>query len=194
MSRTYHISDFAAFLRKYGDAGRDRGDREESARDDNRSSRPDRGANQGFRQQQNGHDRWRTIYRARNREYSLRESEVQTLSEVGKFRVIPADDLARLGYGGDRSRMENDVQNLRRQGLVEQRSVEGHESYSKQVFTLTKEGHKLLSEQNLIPDRQAIYHGFVKAKKRAMMPTFTASTTRWPRKLTELAARSAASS
>jgi hypothetical protein len=27
------------------------------------------------------------------------------------------------------------------------------------------EGHKLLSEQNLIPDRQAIYHGFVKAKE-----------------------------
>src|SRR5256885_11805195 len=103
MSRTYHISDFAAFLRKYGDAGRDRGDREESARDDNRSSRPDRGANQGFRQQQNGHDRWRTIYRARNREYSLRESEVQTLSEVGK-------------------------------------SIEGHESYSKQVFVITKAG------------------------------------------------------
>jgi len=50
MSRTYHISDFGAFLRKCGDAGRDRGDQEESARDDNRSSRPDRGTNQGFRQ------------------------------------------------------------------------------------------------------------------------------------------------
>ena len=61
--------------------------------------------------------------------------------------------------------MENDVQHLRHQGLIEQRSIEGHESYSKQVFTLTKEGHKLLSEQNLIPDRQAIYHGFVKAKE-----------------------------
>jgi len=61
--------------------------------------------------------------------------------------------------------MESDVQNLRRQGLVEQRGIEGHESYAKQVFTLTKEAHKLLSEQNLIPNRQAIYHGFVKAKE-----------------------------
>jgi len=165
MSRTYHISDFAAFLRKYGDSGRDRGGREESTRDDNRSSRPDRGTNQQFRQPQNGHDRSRTTYRVRNREYSLRESEVQTLIEVGKFRVVPADDLASLGYRGDRSRTESDVQNLRRQGLVEQRSIEGHESYSKPVLTLTKEGHKLLSRQNLIPDRQAIYHGFVKAKE-----------------------------
>src|SRR6266852_5081581 len=97
MSRTYHISDFAAFLRKYGDSGRDRGGREESARDDNRPSRPDRDTNQEFRQPQKEDDRWRTIYRVRNREYSLRESEVQTLSEIGKFRVIPADDLARPG-------------------------------------------------------------------------------------------------
>ncbi len=165
MSRTYHISDFAAFLRKYGDSTRDRGGGEESPRYDNRLSRPDRGKNQEFKQPQNADERSRTIYRARNREYSLRESEVQTLIEIGKFRVIPADDLTRLGYQGDRSRMESDVQNLRRQGLIEQRSIEGHESYSKQVFTLTKDGHKLLSEQNLIPDRQAIYHGFVKAKE-----------------------------
>jgi hypothetical protein len=61
--------------------------------------------------------------------------------------------------------MENDVQNLCRQGLVEQRSIEGHESYSKPVVTLSKEDHKLLSHENLVPNRQAIYHGFVKAKE-----------------------------
>jgi len=110
-------------------------------------------------------DRFRTTYRDRNREYSLRESEVQTLIELGKFRVVPADDLARLGYRGDRSRMENDVKHLRHQGLIEQRSIEGHESYSKQVLTLTKEGHKLLSHHNFIPDGQTIYHGFVKPKE-----------------------------
>lgn len=46
MSRTYHISDFAAFLRKYGDSARDHGGWEESTRHNNRSSRSDRGANQ----------------------------------------------------------------------------------------------------------------------------------------------------
>jgi len=144
MSRAYDISDFAAFLRKYGDSWRDRGGRmEESGQDDNRR-RPDRDRNQEFRQSQNGYDRSRTTYRVRNCEYSLRESEVQTLADVGKFRMLPADDLARFAYRGDRARMESDVQSLRRQGLVEQRSIEGHESYSKQVFTLTKEGHKLL--------------------------------------------------
>ncbi|HTF26855.1 MAG TPA: hypothetical protein VK937_23555 [Candidatus Limnocylindria bacterium] len=61
--------------------------------------------------------------------------------------------------------MKNDVQHLRHQGLIEQRSIEGHESYSNQVLALTKEGHKLLSRQNMIPDRQTIYHGFVKPKE-----------------------------
>ncbi len=165
MSRAYDISDFAAFLRKYRDSGRGRGGRmEESPRDDNRR-RPDRDRNEELGQSQNGNDRSRTNYRVHNREYSLRESEVQTLVDVGKFRMLPADDLARFAYGGDRARMESDVQSLRRQGLVEPRSIEGHESYSKQVFTLTKDGHKLLSRQNLIPDRQAIYHGFVKTKE-----------------------------
>src|SRR6266849_7937705 len=105
MSRTYDISDFAAFLRKYGDSGRDRGGRmEESGRHDNRRSRPDRDRNQEFRQSQNGYDCSRTTYRVRNREYSLRESEVQAHADVGKFRMLPADDLARFAYGGDRAR------------------------------------------------------------------------------------------
>jgi hypothetical protein len=85
MSRTYHISDFVAFLGKYCDSGRDRGGWEESRRYDNRTSRPDRGTNREFRQSQNGHDRSRTIYRVRNREYSLRVSEVKTLIELGKY-------------------------------------------------------------------------------------------------------------
>jgi hypothetical protein len=135
----------------------DRGSRAGSPSD--RQSRDPRASNR------DSSDRFRTTYRERNREYSLRESEVQTLIELGKFRIVPADDLARLGYSGDRSRMENDVQHLRHQGLIEQRSIEGHESYSKQVLALTKDGYKLLSHHNFIPDGQAIYHGFVKPKE-----------------------------
>jgi hypothetical protein len=105
------------------------------------------------------------IYRGRNREYSLRESEVRTLTDVGKFRVVPADDLARFGYHGDRSRMESDVRNLTKQGLVEQRNIEGHSSYSTRVLTLTKDGHRLLEQAQLVSRKQAIYHGFVKPKE-----------------------------
>jgi len=104
-------------------------------------------------------------YRYRNREYSLRESEVQTLIEIGKFRVVPIDDLAQLPYTSDRARMENDVQNLRRQSLIEQHSIEGHDGSSKRVLVITRDAHKLLTRQNRIPEGQAIYHGFVKPKE-----------------------------
>src|SRR5207245_5854383 len=39
-----------------------------------------------------------------------------------------------------------------RQRLIEQPNTEGHEYYSKQVFTLTKEGNNHLSRQNPIPE------------------------------------------
>ena len=163
MSRAYDISDFAALLEKYGDSGSVRGRSEEARREEHWPRRPDDRRNQ--RAGPSGNDRPRTIYRGRNREYSLRESEVRTLVDVGKFRMVPADDLARLAYGGDRGHMESDVRNLCRQGLVEPHSVEGHESYSKQVLSLSREGHRLLTRGNLVPHRQAIYHGFVKAKE-----------------------------
>ena len=169
MSRTYRPADFEAFLRKHSGASPSRqtehADRAQMDRGSRAGSPSDRQSRDARASKRDSSDRFRTTYRDRNREYSLRESEVQTLIELGKFRVVPADDLARLGYRGDRSRMENDVQHLRHQGLIEQRSIEGHESYSKQILALTKEGHKLLSHHNFIPEGQTIYHSFVKPKE-----------------------------
>src|SRR5712691_11384469 len=165
MSRAYDISDFAAFLRKYGDSARDRADRtDEPSRDGHRSG-PDRERQQHASQSRNDDDRSRTIYRGRNRDYSLRESEIQTLTDLGKFRMVPADDLARFAYHGDRSRMERDLHSLSRQGLIEQRSIEGHSSYSTRVLTLTKDSHRLLERAQLVSNRQTLYHGLVKPKE-----------------------------
>ena len=50
MSRAYDISDFAAFLRKYGNSGRDSESRSEKpSRDASQRTRPDRGRNQESR-------------------------------------------------------------------------------------------------------------------------------------------------
>ncbi len=65
----------------------------------------------------------KAIYTDRDKSYSLRDSEVHTLSEVGRFRVVDAADLAQFAYSGERSRMERDVHNLVSQGLVEQRGT-----------------------------------------------------------------------
>ena len=164
MDRPYGISDFAFPTRWDRESGPDVVERAGRASHRDREQ-IERDAAPDSARSRTGFDRSRMIYRGRNREYSLRESEVRTLTDVGKFRVIPADDLARFGYHGDRSQMESDVRNLTKQGLVEQRNIEGHSSYSTRVLTLTKDGHRLLERAQLVSRKQAIYHGFVKPKE-----------------------------
>lgn len=110
-------------------------------------------------------DTTRNVYRDRERTYSLRNSEIHTLIEAGRFRVVDTDDLARFAYAGDRDRMESDIRNLVRQGLVEERGTSVLKNESRQVLTLTKKGHRLIRRQNFLPKDQALYHGFVKPKE-----------------------------
>lgn len=109
--------------------------------------------------------RSRTKYKDRDRSYSLRDSEVHTLSEVGKFRVVATNDLTQVAYNGDRSRMEHDVSNLVRQGLAVQRGTSVLKEDSRQVLTLTKRGQHLIRRQEFVPNEQAICQGFVKPKE-----------------------------
>src|SRR5229473_5909792 len=109
--------------------------------------------------------RIRTQYTDRNKTYSLRDSEIYTLSEVGKFRVVATRDLAEFAYNGDRSRVENDVESLVQQGLIEETTIADPEHNPTQVVTLTKEGHKLLSRGKVLSSDQAIYHGLKKPKE-----------------------------
>src|SRR5208283_4814171 len=69
------------------------------------------------------HSRERTEVRNRDRSYSLRPSEIYTLTEVGKFRVVAVEDLAKHAYAGDRSRLDGDLRNLIRQQLVARRDT-----------------------------------------------------------------------
>jgi hypothetical protein len=166
MDRPYGISDFAFPTRWDRESGPDLVERAgQSSRRGRKPSQAERERGSNSTRSRGGFDRSRTIYRGRDREYSLRDSEVRTLTDVGRFRVVPEDDLARFGYQGNRTQMGGDVRNLTRQGLVEQRSIEGHSSYATKVLTLTKDGHKLLERAQLVSNRQATYHGIVKPKE-----------------------------
>ena len=109
--------------------------------------------------------RIRTKYTDRNKDYSLRNSEIHTLGEVGKFRVVAVQDLAEFAYNGDRGRAENDVENLENQGLVKQTAIADPEHNPTKVVTLTKEGRKLLSRGKVVDSGQTIYHGLKKPKE-----------------------------
>jgi len=109
--------------------------------------------------------RVRTKYVDRGKTYSLRDSEIHTLSEVGKFRVVATKDLAQFAYNGDGSRMENDIENLARHGLVRESSIATIEHNPAPVVALTKEGHKLLSRGKVVPSGQVTYHDLKKPKE-----------------------------
>ena len=107
----------------------------------------------------------RTVLYDRYRAYDLRESETQTLTDLGKFRVIAADDLARYGYDGDKGRMEQETTNLIRQGLVEEKRVEVSLSKTTRMYTLTKAGRSLLLKSDRVAKEQEIYCWFREAER-----------------------------
>jgi hypothetical protein len=100
-----------------------------------------------------------------NRAYFLRESELQTLGEVGTFRAIAANDLAAISYGGDTKRMEREIRHLKQQALISEKAVRGNRHRTIGLIALTKKGARLTRNSGVVPERQAIYHGFVKPRE-----------------------------
>ena len=109
-------------------------------------------------------DSGRVIY-DRDRTYRLHESETHTLIDLGRFRVIATEDLAKHAYRDAREEAQQDIHNLTRQGLVRLGTFEGPDASSRELLTLTKSGHRLVRANRLVPKDQATYHGFVKPKE-----------------------------
>lgn len=107
----------------------------------------------------------RNVHEIRGRTYRLRTSEIATMVEVGKFRAIAQEDLSEFAYGSDKDRMRPDVENLIRQGLVQMKSIPHEEKGSRQLLTLTKAGHRLLTENRFAAKDQALYSGFAKPRE-----------------------------
>ena len=100
-----------------------------------------------------------------DRTFLLRESELHTLGELGKFRVIAAPDLARFAYASDNARMERDIRRLRGQGLVSERTLPVSERKTLRVVALTKIGKRVIEKTGHLPENQKVYHGIVKPRE-----------------------------
>ena len=162
MSRPYDVSDFSAFLERTADY-RPLGRSGRIVIRERNDARPER--EDVIRERLA--DRYRKTYQNRTRNYALRESEIFTLKELGRFRVISSEDLSRFGYDENRARLEQDLQHLKNQRLISDRQIEAHTGPTFRVFTLTKEGKQFLRHHNLVPKEQALYDGFVKPKELA---------------------------
>ena len=107
----------------------------------------------------------RTVYELRGRTYRLRNSEIATMVELGKFRAVAREDLAEFVYGGNNDRLRPDVENLLRQGLVEMKSIPHEEMGCRRLLTLTKNGHRFLTQTQAAGKGPALYYGFTKPRE-----------------------------
>src|SRR5260370_39100070 len=87
------------------------------------------------------------------------------MTDIAKFRAVDAKDLREFAYGGDAKHLEADLTNLRRQGLIAEREIPHQETAPRQLVSLTKQGHRLLSATKSAPKDQALYHGFTKPRE-----------------------------
>ena len=101
----------------------------------------------------------------RGRSYRLRNSEITTMVEVGKFRALAFEDLAEFAYGRDKDRLRPDVENLFQQGLIQMKSIPHEEKGSRQLIALTKQGHRFLTVTQIAGKDQALYFGFAKPRE-----------------------------
>jgi DNA-binding PadR family transcriptional regulator len=125
------------------------------------SERPDRTGQSSISRTAHG----RTQHRDRGRTYSLRSSEIAAMSDIGMFRTVDVRDLARFVYGGSESRTDYDLESLRTQGLVEEKTLSRAHKEPRKVVALTEQGHRILRKANGLPKDQAIYHGYVKTRE-----------------------------
>lgn len=100
-----------------------------------------------------------------DRGYRLSESEIRTIIELGKFRVVATHDLAEHAYARQGQTVDRDLANLVRQGLVRKGTFHGPEASPRELLTLTKRGYRLLRANRLAPKHQAVYYGFVKPRE-----------------------------
>lgn len=107
----------------------------------------------------------RSRHENRGRTYSLRSSEITAMADMGRFRAVDVRDLARFAYHSDEARMIRDLEHLRRQGLLQERTVLRAHKPARKMVTLTRQGHEVLRSTGELPESQRAYHGFVKPKE-----------------------------
>jgi hypothetical protein len=103
------------------------------------------------------------VIRERGYAYRLSPAELETMYDIGRFRTVAVDDLARHRYDQNSALLQEDVRALAAQGLVQRRAVwTGPLSPKLEVVVLTRLGKELLERHGHHTKDQAIYARFVK--------------------------------
>lgn len=106
-----------------------------------------------------------SLWRGRDRDYRLRRYEEHALADIGRFRVVATEDLAKYLYEGHSVELERDLRSLERQGLIQHKTLEGSDGRTRELLTLTRAGYRLLRARHALPEGQTAYYEFVKPKE-----------------------------
>jgi hypothetical protein len=132
----------------------------------------------------------RKAYEFRSRTYTVRSSEIESLTEIGKFRAVASEDLEEFQYDGDKDRMRPDVASLIRQGLIVEKSIPHSDTAFSPTANFNQEGPSISSVNRDGPWQ--IKPPITASRNRAKpitTPTSIASIKRPPKRLTGKAAR-----
>ena len=106
---------------------------------------------------------------ARDRAGALGVRAEQTVADIGAFRAVRLDDLARHRYGGDQAAATRDLRRLGRLGLVNRHRMTLSGGRTVDVAVLTEAG-RVWAEREAAPageGRQAFHAGLVKPRELA---------------------------
>ncbi len=87
------------------------------------------------------------------------------MKDIGTFRTVDVRDLARFVYAGDEARLKHDLESLRAQGMVEEKTLFRAHRSARKLVSLTAEGQRIVRKASGLQEDQRIYHGFVKPKE-----------------------------
>jgi len=86
------------------------------------------------------------------------------MTDIGRFRTLDVRDLARFVYGGNEARLKYDLESLRTQELIEEKTFFRAHKAPRRLLTLTEQGHRMIRKV-MGPSPQKVYYGFVKPKE-----------------------------
>jgi len=101
--------------------------------------------------------------RGRTYAYCVSPADLETMRDIGRFRTVAIEDLARIRYAGDPERMRQDLRALADQGLIQCRTAWTRANRERLVVVvLTRRGKEALEREFGNASSQKIFAGFVK--------------------------------
>lgn len=105
----------------------------------------------------------RTRDRGREERAAVRSTADQSIQDIGRLRMVAADDLVRHVYRGDESKAQPELRRLSEKGLIRRQWMRRRDGTRWAALYLTEKGRRRAQEDGV--SGQQYYSGFVKQRE-----------------------------